>query len=77
MLVVCAGACVCVLVCAYALRIVSVDKILRFKNTLVIIINTIGYKMLVRSKACVAVTMGGRGLEPIVTFYLMLLKRQL
>ena len=31
----CAGACVCVQV--YALKIVSRDKILRFKNTLIII----------------------------------------
>ena len=69
--------CVCVFACACALRIVSMDKILRFINTLVIIINTVGNKMLVKSKACVAVTMGGWGLEPIVMFYLMLLKRHL
>ena len=42
-MLVCVGACVCVCVCvcartrARALRIVSRDKILRFKNTLIII----------------------------------------
>ena len=36
---VCAGASVCVCMHVYALRIVSRDKILRFKNTLIIIIN--------------------------------------
>ena len=35
---VCARACVCARVYTYALRIVSRDKILRFKNTLIIII---------------------------------------
>ena len=32
----CVRACVCVCVCVFALRIVSRDKILRFKNTLII-----------------------------------------
>ena len=35
---VCGCLCVCVCVCARALRIVFRDKILRFKNTLIIII---------------------------------------
>ena len=39
-MLVCAGAsawCVCVCVCVYALRIVSNDNFLRFKNTLIMI----------------------------------------
>ena len=36
-MLVCAGAAVCVRVRVYALRIASRDKILRFKNTLIII----------------------------------------
>ena len=35
-MLVCAGACVCV--CVYALRIVSREKMLRFKNTFIVII---------------------------------------
>ena len=37
-MLVCAGASVCVCVVVYVLRIVSRDKILHFKNTLIIII---------------------------------------
>ena len=37
-MLVCAGACVCVCVCVCALRIVSRDKILRFKNTLILLL---------------------------------------
>ena len=37
-MLVCAGACVCVCMRVYELRIVSRDKILRFKNTVIIII---------------------------------------
>ena len=32
-MLVCAGACLCVFVCVYALRIVSTDKIFRFSDT--------------------------------------------
>ena len=35
----CAGACVCVWVCVYALRVASTDKVLHFINTSDIIIN--------------------------------------
>ena len=38
---VCVSLSVCLCVCVYALRIVSWDKILRFKNTFIIIINII------------------------------------
>ena len=39
-MLVCAGASVCAGICRYALRIVSMNKILHFKNTVIIIIFT-------------------------------------
>ena len=52
---VCVGASVCVCVCvcvrAYVLRIVSRDKILRFKNTLIIIIITLYKQFHTKSSA--------------------------
>ena len=39
-MLVCAGASVCACICRYAIRIVSRNKILHFKNTFIIIIFT-------------------------------------